>query len=117
MQGTRFIMHLRALLVIVVAAAFLIAPVSASAELAHAADTETSICADAQGSTDDPAEMPNHQGHAHTSHHCGTCHVHIIGGGFLPASLDLAKSGKRHAFINAVPMGLAPDGLYRPPRA
>ncbi|WP_300396199.1 DUF2946 family protein [Henriciella sp.] len=110
-------MHLRALLVIVIAAAFLIAPVSASAELAHAADKEAAICADAQGNAEDPAETPDHEGHAHTSHHCGTCHVHIMGGGFLPASLDIATSHKRHAFVNAVPMGLAPDGLYRPPRA
>lgn len=116
MQDVRLIMHLRALLVIVMAAAFLIAPVSASAELAHSADEEAAICGDAQGATDDPAETPNHEGHAHTSHHCGTCHVHIIGSGFLPASLDFASSSKRHAFLNAVPMGLAPDGLYRPPR-
>ena len=117
MQGPRFIMHLRALLVIIMAAAFLIAPASASAELAHATDKEAAICADAQGSTDDPAEAPIHEGHAHTSHHCGTCHVHIIGGGYFPASLELATSSKRHAFSNAVAVSLSPDGLYRPPRA
>ncbi|MEE2878851.1 MAG: hypothetical protein VX593_07585 [Pseudomonadota bacterium] len=108
---------MRTLIVMVMTVAFVVAPRSAAADSMHAGDNDTLICADAELSQDGFGEEPSHDGHEHKAHHCGSCHVHMIGGGDFGAAIQPEIQTKRLYPGQAAHASLGPDGLYRPPRA
>ena len=97
--------------------AFVFAPMGAAADTMHACDDNTVVCADGELSQDGSGEQPSHEGHEHTAHHCGGCHVHMIGGGDFGAAIRPGIQTKRIRPGQADHASLRPDGLYRPPRA
>ena len=65
----------------VMAIAFVIAPMTAAADIMHPGDQAAEECSTSELAQDAPDKEPSHEGHDHTAHQCGSCHFHLIGGG------------------------------------
>ena len=117
MNLPRMIKHLRTLIVMMMTVAFVIAPMSAAVDTMHTGDQSAEMCAGAELSQDGSREEPSHDEHKHKAHHCGSCHVHMIGGSYFGAAIQPEIQTKRLRPGLAFPASLVPDGLYRPPRA
>lgn len=79
MHWARFMKHMRTWLVTVMAMAFVIAPVSAATDTLHPDAAEADICFEADGRQDGP-DKTSPEGHDHTVHQCGSCHIHMMSG-------------------------------------
>ncbi|WP_084396754.1 DUF2946 family protein [Henriciella aquimarina] len=115
MHRARFMKHMRTLLVMVMAVAFVIAPVSAAADALHPDEAEADICLDAESGQDGP-EDTSPEGHDHTVHQCGSCHIHIMSSDAC-SPLTFSTLGKQVLRGERVYATRGSDGLYRPPRA
>lgn len=109
--------HLRTLIVMLMTVAFVVAPMSAAADSMHACDENTITCSDTGPPQDGSDEEPSHDGHEHTVHHCGGCHIHLIGGGIISTSAQPTDQTKQLRPGQTAYVSLSLDGLYRPPRA
>jgi len=96
--------------------AFVLVPLSASAEREPDHAIEAAVCADVSASDGSAGHSPDHEGHVHSAHHCGSCHVHLISSA-VSSSLALDPF-PRHVTMasNDQCTGLEFGGLYRPPR-
>jgi len=89
-------------------------PVDAEEIACHSADLAAQNIDNDSDMQDDRDNRPDHD---HSAHHCGSCHVHIVGSKLsglaltAPASLSL-RPGRDQAAPRDGPLG-----LYRPPRA
>lgn len=108
---------LRACIALVLMAAFAVVPLSASAETAHPCDEGVVICADIELSQSEPGEAPTHHSHDHPVHHCGSCHVHMMGEPWLPMEFAEPVQSRRVIPTGVTAPRTGSDGPYRPPRA
>ncbi|WP_147371797.1 hypothetical protein [Henriciella algicola] len=96
--------------------AVFVAPMSSAADVQHAFDEAAAECVDTHSEQTEPDEKPAKDAHDHVAHHCGSCHVHMIGSNNFGPGLQYAISGNWRSSDFLPPVSLHPDGLYRPPR-
>ena len=101
----------------VMAIAFVIAPMTAAADIMHPGDQAAEECSASELAQDVSDKEPSHEGHDHTAHQCGSCHFHLIGGGDLSGAPKSVVQTKHLVPGGSFLENLRPDGLYRPPRA
>ena len=104
------------LMALSVMVAFVLAPLSSASDIEHVCDSGSLACSSVSFDDFSPEDTPDHEGHDHSAHHCGSCHIHLIGG------LDTADSVYPYiSRLGVTPLherraGSGPGGLYRPPR-
>ncbi|WP_370233906.1 MULTISPECIES: hypothetical protein [Henriciella] len=111
-----WIRPIRMLMALAVMVAFALVPLSAAANIEHACDEGGIVCNDLTTLDVAPDEAPDHEGHDHTAHHCGSCHVHLMGGAAVSIANSKELSGPGLMPLNESRQGSDPGGLYRPPR-
>ncbi|WP_375210684.1 hypothetical protein [Hyphococcus sp.] len=116
MYSGRLIQYLRTFLVIVMAAAFMIAPVSEAADTLHPGGVNADICLGTDASEQGPQDS-SPGNHEHTTHQCGSCHIHVMNSSDDCTAGTSPASGKQVLPDNPAYATLGFDGVYRPPRA
>jgi len=109
--ATSWIRVFTALLVSVI---FLATPV---AEAHHSHERPAEACETSDVSADHaPADAPDHSGHTHHSHKCGSCHVHVFVGAFAGSDqlLKALSVKTRLPGAKSLPRGVAADLLCPP---
>lgn len=107
---------LRKLMALFAMIAFAMVPLSASASGDAACESSTIVCGDYVVSDISSDKVPDHEGHDHSAHHCGSCHVHLLSEVSGGATNSIDVSCLRVPPLHESKASAGPDGLYRPPR-
>ena len=96
--------------------AFVWGPMPAFGDVLHPCDIESESLEKISVPDATSEEAPAHEGHEQSTHHCGSCHVHIIGGVADDVAMRPHLPRQTLIFPKELRVSAEADGLYRPPR-
>lgn len=105
---------LRLLGVLLTAVSLLAAP--AAGEKIELEQTSVELCMDSAAADRHGSGEPDHEGHEHHQHGCGSCHIHILRGQALSLAERHVPAVKITILKSNDPALAEPSGLFRPPR-